>query len=105
MRSRCLFWWTGLSASVGLFIGQRLSALGQFIAQELERPYAGATGSGDVFVIRRWKHPLAFLRRTKRQLQPKPVTFVAIAATPRPCPAVTDSGPEPTTGQDPSSKT
>jgi hypothetical protein len=44
MRSRCSFWWTWLCASLAPFVGQRLSAVGEIIAQELERSYASATG-------------------------------------------------------------
>jgi hypothetical protein len=38
MKSR-LFWWTSMSASVLLFFGQRLNALGEIIANELEHSY------------------------------------------------------------------
>lgn len=41
MKSRYLLWWTSLSASVVLFVGQRLNALGEIIANELEHSYGG----------------------------------------------------------------
>jgi len=37
-------WFTALSASVILFVGRKLNAVGEIIAQELERSYAGTTG-------------------------------------------------------------
>jgi hypothetical protein len=44
MKSR-LFWWNSMSASVALFLGQRLNALGEIIANELERSYDKAANS------------------------------------------------------------
>jgi hypothetical protein len=44
MRSRS-FWWTSMSASVALFLGQRLNALGEIIANELEHAYDKAANS------------------------------------------------------------
>jgi hypothetical protein len=44
MKSRS-FWWTSMSASVALFFGQRLNALGEIIANELERSYDKAANS------------------------------------------------------------
>jgi hypothetical protein len=44
MKSRS-FWWTSMSASVALFFGQRLNALGEIIANELEHSY-GEYGEG-----------------------------------------------------------
>lgn len=41
MKSGCSYWLRSVSASVGVFLGQRLSALGEIIAYELERLYAG----------------------------------------------------------------
>jgi hypothetical protein len=34
-------WWTSWSASVTVFVGLRLNALGKVIVHELERSYAG----------------------------------------------------------------
>jgi len=64
MRSRCSFWWTRLSASVAPFVGQRLNAVGEVIAHELERSYAseGVTSEG-----KRWKSPARFLRFVRRK--------------------------------------
>jgi hypothetical protein len=44
MKSRS-FWWNSMSASVALFFGQRLNALGEIIANELERSYDKAANS------------------------------------------------------------
>ncbi len=41
MRSRCFFWWTALSASLSVFVGKKLSALGEIIAHDLEHSYGG----------------------------------------------------------------
>ena len=42
MKVRYTLWLTSLSAAVALFLGQRLKALGEVIAAELERSYAGS---------------------------------------------------------------
>jgi hypothetical protein len=65
MKSRGSFWWTWLSASVPLFIGQRLTAMGEIIARELERSYASATDIGSSSG-KRGRSPVAFLRQTKK---------------------------------------
>jgi hypothetical protein len=65
MRSRCSFWWTWLSASVAPYVGQRLSAVGEIIAQELERSFAGSMSSASSDG-KRWKSPLKFLRLGRR---------------------------------------
>ena len=44
MKSRFLLWWMSFSASVTLFLVQKLNAVGQIIALELEGSYRGATG-------------------------------------------------------------
>jgi hypothetical protein len=49
MKVRYTLWLTSLSAAVALFLGRRLKALGEVIAAELERSYAGA---GDDFTAR-----------------------------------------------------
>jgi len=49
MKVRYTLWLTSLSAAVALFLGRRLKALGEVIAAELERSYAG---SGDDFTAR-----------------------------------------------------
>ncbi|MGA9388975.1 MAG: hypothetical protein WBV69_00885 [Candidatus Sulfotelmatobacter sp.] len=41
MKSRCPLWLTALSASLVLFVEERLNALGEIIAHQLERPYGG----------------------------------------------------------------
>jgi len=62
MRSRYSFWWTWLSASVTLFVGQRLSAVGELIARELERSYATSSAVATPSEGRRWKSPASLLR-------------------------------------------
>ena len=49
MKVRYTLWLTSLSAAVALFLGRRLKALGEIIAAELERSYAG---SGEDFTAR-----------------------------------------------------
>jgi len=49
MKVRYTLWLTSLSAAVALFLGRRLKAVGEIIAAELERSYAG---SGDDFTPR-----------------------------------------------------
>jgi len=64
MKSRFLLWWMTFSASVALFVAQKLNAVGQIIALGLEGSYPGATGfttSGR----KRWQSPVGFLRLTK----------------------------------------
>jgi hypothetical protein len=64
MKSRFLLWWMSFSASVTLFLAQKLNAVGQIIALGLEGSYPGATGyptSGR----KRWKSPMGLLRATK----------------------------------------
>jgi hypothetical protein len=62
MKSRCSFWFTSLSASLALFVGQRLNAVGEIIALQLERSYPGAAGHITSSEKKRWKSPLAILR-------------------------------------------
>ena len=64
MKSRFVLCWISFSASVALFVAQKLDAVGQIIALGLEGSYPGATGcttSGR----KRWKSPARFLRTTK----------------------------------------
>jgi hypothetical protein len=61
MKSRFLLWWMSFSASVTLFLAQKLNAVGQIIALGLEGSYPGATGyttSGR----KRWKSGARRLR-------------------------------------------
>ncbi len=44
MQSRYSMWLTSLSASLALRLGPRLNTLGEIIANQLERSYAGVTG-------------------------------------------------------------
>jgi hypothetical protein len=62
MKSRCSFWLMSLSASFALFVRQRLNAVGEIIALQLERSYPGAAGHITSSEKRRWKSPVAFLR-------------------------------------------
>jgi hypothetical protein len=66
MRFRCSFWWTWLSASVAPFVGQRLSAVGEIIAQELERSYASPMSGVRSSERKRWRSPVRFLRPGRR---------------------------------------
>lgn len=62
MKSRCSFWFMSLSASLALFVGQRLNAVGESIAQQLERSYPGTAGHITSSEKRHWKSPVAFLK-------------------------------------------
>ena len=62
MKSRCSFWLMSLSASLALFVGQRLNAVGEIIALQLERSYPGAAEHITSSEGRHWKSPMAFLR-------------------------------------------
>jgi hypothetical protein len=62
MKSRCSFWFMSLSASLALFVGQRLNAVGEIIALQLERSYPGAAGHITSSEKKRWKSPLAFFK-------------------------------------------
>jgi hypothetical protein len=54
MKVRYTLWLTSLSAAVALFFGRRLKALGELIAAELERSYAG---SAEEFTAREKPRP------------------------------------------------
>lgn len=56
MKSRYLVWLMSISASVALFLGQRLSLLGQVMAHQLERPCGGYL---DERVSQRMGRPIA----------------------------------------------
>ncbi|MGB7602402.1 MAG: hypothetical protein WBM24_19005 [Candidatus Sulfotelmatobacter sp.] len=62
MKSRCSLWLMSLPASVALFVGQRLNAVGEMIALQLERSYPGAAGHIATTGRSRWRSPVAFLR-------------------------------------------
>jgi len=55
MKFRYTLWLTSLSAATALFFGRRLKALGEVIAAELERSYAG---SADNFNSREKARPI-----------------------------------------------
>lgn len=59
-------WWTWLSASLGLFVGQRLNAVGEGIAQELERSYASSSDGIGSAERKRWRSPMRFLRLSRK---------------------------------------
>ena len=62
MKSRCSFWLMSLSASLALFVGQRLNAVGEIIALLLERSYPGEASQAAPSKRTRWKSPVALLR-------------------------------------------
>lgn len=62
MKSRCSFWLMSLSASLALFVGQRLNAVGEIIALQLERSYPGEASQVAPSERTRRKSPVAFLR-------------------------------------------
>lgn len=62
MKSRCSFWLMSLSASLALFVGQRLNAVGEIIALQLERSYPGAASHIASPERARWKSLVALLR-------------------------------------------
>ena len=66
MKSRCSFWLMSLFASLILFVRQRLNAVGEIIALQLERSYPGTSGHVASSGRRRWKSPVAFLRPGRR---------------------------------------
>ena len=63
MKSRSS-WLTALSASVVLFVGQRLNTVGEVIARELERSYASATGHEISSAKKVWRFRVGLLRLT-----------------------------------------
>jgi hypothetical protein len=68
MESRRPFYWLmSWSASLALFVGQKLNAVGELIASELERSYPGPTGYVAIPGRKRSKSPLELLRLAKWQ--------------------------------------
>lgn len=61
MKSRWSFWLMSLSASFALFVRQRLNAVGQIIALQMERSYPGGAGQVAAPGKKPWKSPLALL--------------------------------------------
>lgn len=55
------------SARLALLVGQRLNAVGQIIASELERSYPGPTGYIVSPERKAWKSPVGLLRQVKWQ--------------------------------------
>jgi hypothetical protein len=63
---RSFFWLMSWSASMALFIGQKLNAVGEIIASELERCYPGPTGYVASPGRTRRKSAVELLRQAKR---------------------------------------
>ena len=67
MESRRPFHWLmSWSASLALFIGQKLNTVGELITSELERSYPGPTGYVAIPGRKRQKSPVELLRQAKR---------------------------------------
>jgi hypothetical protein len=64
---RPLFWLMSGCAWLVLFIGQKLNAVGEMIASELERSYPGPTGYVAIPGRKRQKSPVELLRQAKWQ--------------------------------------
>lgn len=62
MKSRYSLWLMSWSASLALFVAQRLNAVGEIIALQLERSFPGEVGHLASTGRTRWKSPVAFLR-------------------------------------------
>jgi hypothetical protein len=62
MRSRSSSWLTSLCASFVRFVGQKLNAVGEIIALQLERSYPDAAGQITSPEKRPWRSPMALLR-------------------------------------------
>jgi hypothetical protein len=72
MESRRPFYWLmSWSAWLALIIGQKLNAVGELIASELERSSPGPTGYVAIAGRKRSKSPLELLRLAKWQTKTK----------------------------------